>query len=1034
MTAKEHQEEEESLVVEGSSLAAAAAAANPESETPRRRTFTYHITGRVAHGRILPLLLRTAADHGGVHWVPAAAAATGEASNNSVTMKRAPDFLWENAPRHESKPVRDFVRCYSHLPNGGALLDSKWVLGRLLGGGATESKDPPHLATLETHCFRGIAGFRCFAERVGLSSQEEEETTTTSNQALDKTTMTSTAPRFRDLMKEYDIDKTLSDNSNSTIRKPDLWVVKDSHSNGAGGIWVVGPANAQQFATVARTTHNDSNRTTTTTPLYEDHTYVAQAYAWPPVLFRRRKCHVRVYALLTADGRAHCHRRCFLHVANDDYFVRTDSSRTVPVANENDENRNCNMSSSSNNDCNQSYKDSVHITNCCANSHDDSKFAGEICADLEAWEHTRRTTSGGETATKDGNDAAAAAVFPDHELSIGLAPFFPSIRASIAALAARAGPFLRGGRGNAGFEYCGLDFILSYNDSTNQQQPVAYLLEVNAPPSQDTATGLPHAEDLHDEVIRDLLTLWVYPSVLPGAKAVRGGWRCVYQEEGEEDFLPIVQRHEADKEDEILPSKAAILNKIRWTLYERKQLSMAIAATVTTPQGAAVKREEKEEKVCPISTRARSFFPYFSNNDYDNKAESSGPPSIFFENAGGTQVPNHVIDAVSSSLQSRHRAVAGAQSVVAAKATLTTILGASNYSIFLSANATTLLHALAQRYVQTGLLQAGDEIVLCSENHQANLQPWLGAAQSVGGVVRWWDFPMPGNKLAESFKSVLTARTRIVAVPHASNILGDILDVGQLARTVRQLTQGRAHVVVDGVAAAPHRYPAVDELGVDWYAISCHKMFGPHLGALCGRTAVLEQMEGETMTKLSFCDGLQLGTVNYEACEGVRGFGRYLMEPDFISSSSVYNSGSNNIDLKQSTEEFTKEYGLNSSIVREVFRRIETAEASLIRGLLKGLQSSSKVRIIGSGEEDASTRIPVVSFVHREIPSSQIAKACSIGGVICRNGTFLSSERLQKKHNVDATEGVVRFSLVHYNTISEVKYALSVLESIPNWF
>ena len=78
-------------------------------------------------------------------------------------------------------------------------------------------------------------------------------------------------------------------------------------------------------------------------------------------------------------------------------------------------------------------------------------------------------------------------------------------------------PFLQGGKPNSRLEYLGLDFILSYKPSTigpepsQSLQPTAYLLEVNAPPSQDTATGLKHAESLHDEVIKDLLTLWVYP-------------------------------------------------------------------------------------------------------------------------------------------------------------------------------------------------------------------------------------------------------------------------------------------------------------------------------------------------------------------------------------------------------------------------------------------------------------------------------------------------------------------------------------------
>ena len=771
---------------------------------------------------------------------------------------------------------------------------------------------------------------------------------------------------FRDLILE-DQDVPGNDHFSSPEERPNLWVVKDSHSNGAGGIWVVGPANVDRFL-VTDNIGDQQHHHSSGTPFYEDHTYVAQAYAWPPVLFRRRKCHVRVYAALTSDGRAWCHRRCFLHVANDPFVVADNGSET---------------SSSS-------YQDSVHITNCCANSHDDSKFAGEICADVDGLDHCLR--SGRE---KDHGDTASC-VRDDHELIIGLSEFSTSIRASIAKLAELSFPFLRGGQGNRGFEYLGLDFILSYNQ---QQQPVAYLLEVNAPPSQDTATGLPHAEDLHNEVIRDLLTLWVYPSVL-GVHELRGGWQCVYTEIPE----PVENR----EGDVILPSKAAILNKIRWTLYERKQLAVTLS-------GEKMKRSVAscgDEKVCPVSTQARSFFPYFAKNN--SKAESSGPPQIFFENAGGTQVPSQVITAVSSSLESRHRSVTGAQSVAA----LSVLLGASpsHYSIFLNANASTLLAALAQRYVQSGHLRAGDEIILCIENHQANLQPWLDAAQSVGALVKWWDFSSSIDD-PKSLSAILSTKTRIVAIPHASNILGEIWDVGRVLNPmIKRLTNGNAHVVVDGVAAAPHRFAAVDELGVDWYVLSCHKLFGPHLAALCGRTTAVDQMRMTKASSIGYC--LELGTLNYEACEGVRGMGRYLMD---------LHCECRNIDGEDRVETLVEDG------VRNAFQLIEKAEGPLVRLLLRGLQSSSKVRILGTAAE-SPTRIPVVSFVHKSIPSSRIVAACSNGGVICRNGTFLSSKRFQEKHAIDGTEGVVRFSLVHYNTVAEVKYAISLLESIPNWF
>ena len=965
---------------------------------------SYHITGRVAHDRILPLLLRTAADldEHNVRWMPVIAS-----SEEAVAESSATDFLWENAPRRECKNVRDWVRCYSHLPNGSALLDSKWVLGRLLGTASAaasaatttscessqrEHDDPQsHLATLKTHCFRGISGFQEFAERVGLlangatANKVERETTTTTT--MDET---STSYYFRDLILNDTDDTELCGNANPCCNqeRPNLWVVKDSHSNGAGGIWVVGPANVAQFMLDSSTQQQQPQQQQS--PLYEKHTYVAQAYTWPPVLFRRRKCHVRVYAAWTCDGRAWCHRRCFLHVANDPFVLHNNQFESS-------------LSSSS------SYQDSVHITNCCANSHDEGKFAGEICADLEAWEHC---PWGGSTTVAGGGGASDNTInfTADDNFIVGLAAFAPSIRASIAALADRTFPFLRGGQGNRGFEYLGLDFILSYNE---QQQPVAYLLEVNAPPSQDTATGLPHADDLHDEVIRDLLTLWVYPSVLPGIQEDRGGWRCVYAETTE----PVENR----EGDIILPSKAAILNKIRWTLYERKQLAVTTRPKAERHRSAA---SEDDEKVCVISARARSFFPYFTNTINNSKGESSAPAPIYFENAGGTQVPSQVISAVASSLESRHRAVAGTQSVAAAKATLSVLLGASSgqYSIFLNANASTLLSALAQLYVQSGLLRAGDEIVLCSENHQANLQPWLGAAQLVGAVIRWWDFSSSADGAA-SLREILSAKTRIVAIPHASNILGEIWDLGRLLKPViQERTNGYAHVVVDGVAAAPHRYAAVDELGVDWYVVSCHKLFGPHLGALFGRTTVVDQMiTAGTSSSSSSCGiGLQLGTVNYEACEGVQAIGRYFMELNCNKNPEKQQKVNLNHDALRTTN------------VNDAFQLIEQAEGPLVRLLLKGLQSSPKVRILGS-VADSSKRIPVVSFVHNAIPSSQIVTACNNGGVICRNGTFLCSERLQRKHSIDVTEGAVRFSLVHYNTVAEVKYAISILEAIPHW-
>jgi hypothetical protein len=230
----------------------------------------YEVTGSAAYSRICPLLPDT--------WVDARSSPT--QSEDSVVS----DFLWENAPRRETRPYRDNVKCYSHLPNGTAILDSKWVLARLLGCAhrdSSQAADEPKLATLETHCFRGVSGFRSFLERASSRDSAKRYHPPHNFDLLDR------APH--------------SPSGIGAEESPAQWVVKDASSNGAGGIWVVGSANFDQFCDNAAS------------PLIEEHRYVAQRYAWPLVLYGGRKCHVRVYGLLTSDGRAFVHRRAFLH-------------------------------------------------------------------------------------------------------------------------------------------------------------------------------------------------------------------------------------------------------------------------------------------------------------------------------------------------------------------------------------------------------------------------------------------------------------------------------------------------------------------------------------------------------------------------------------------------------------------------------------------------------------------------------------------------------------------------------------------------
>jgi selenocysteine lyase/cysteine desulfurase len=706
------------------------------------------------------------------------------------------------------------------------------------------------------------------------------------------------------------------------------------------------------------------------------------------------------------------------------------------------------------------YQDSIHITNCCRNSHDLQKFAGEICADLQASEHTT-TRNHNRSDQQDAADVTSSAMTnEDHNLILGLLEFAPSIYASIATLAHETLPFLQGGEMNHGFEYLGLDFILSYrnqhdpityddssssssnsnsnNSNTDAQEPIAYLLEVNAPPSQDTATKLPHAEELHNDVLRDLLTLWVYPKVC-NAPEICGGWYCVYSQKKEihtDNPISYDATSTTTTPNTILPSKAAILNKIRWNLFERKQ--QKLMNPISDTKKVSTWLQEDNATNDSFTNFARSFFPYYQQDDGSSSIVSSlpsvslvsqptSPPKIFFENAGGTQVPTQVISSVSISLCNRNRSTIGTNSVETAKDILATILGASipsMYTLHFGSNASTLLYRLALWYVQTNLLQCDDEIILMTENHVANVQPWLYVAEMVGAHIVWWDTTSSVSKLHHnhSIEDLLSTKTRIIAVSHASNILGQTNNINKDLRSlVNSKTNGYGHIIVDGVAYVPHRYAAIDELQVDWYVISCHKMFGPHLGVLCGRNSIGISIDRGGVPTPNF--GIQMGTVNYEACEGVRGVGQYFTDLSAFGSS-------NNDTHTEKTNPI-----LDKSRVLDVYRFIQSNEGTLVQMLLNGLNRSKKVRVVHDqfGNVDTTRRLPIVCFIHQDISSSGIVKVCCEGGVACRNGTFLSTERFQKEHSIDSSEGVVRFSMAHYNTRSEVAFALCILESIPGW-
>ena len=997
-----------------------------KTSEPRQHRFV--ATGVVANARLTPLLRGDWEDITSRSTRTALEKKNSNANNQeSSSIRKIPDFLWENSPRHETKEIRDHVKVYSHLPNGINILDSKWVLGRLFSKANDDENDHDHdplLATCETHCFTGLDGFHSFARSVKLLAGPESDPTQQQvpNRKLELSKLISNLPDISNTSNKHIPDQI-------SLERPPMevmnwWVVKDAGANGAGGVWVVGPENVDSFGS------------SPTSPIIDSHKYVAQQYVWPPVLYDSKKSHVRVYVIVTCDGQAFVHRRSFLHVANDPFTIDSTSG-------------------DSSNDNDAAFDDQIHITNCCANSHDDTKFAGEILADFGQTEYTLWKDEKG-----------------NQQPVVPLADFFPSIKATVAQVVQRSFQrgLLDGGEKNNGFEYCGMDFMLSYKKRTNGDTlPVAYLLEINSPPSQDTASSLSHAEDLHNEVLRDWMTCWVIPRVDPTVPSRPGGW--INCEVKHKNFNKA--KKEGKDSELAIPSKAAMLNKIRWALFERKLQKKESVLTQNVSEASDSKRKNGNEKgtqqqthdnypsAIEISRFARSQFPFFSTHScttYDNNCGDSLTPQIFFENAGGAQVPKAVIDQMTLSLMRRHRNKIGSESKTAARETLRRLLvgGTEETSqssvVILGLNATSLLVSLAHCYAR--LLTPADEVLISTENHLANFDPWIQAAKTAGAKIKLWA-PFYDQKHHSSYDESLqdfeyeissdlhhlvTPQTRIVTLPHASNVLGSVRPILDISKTIKDKSKGYAHIVVDGVAVAPHEFVGFDEnFGeyVDWYVVSMHKLFGPHIGVLLGRQHqcmddLLEKaspLPASRPRKERAQDLLESGTANIEGCAGVVGLGMYLK-----SLCNWY---------KHKTIDFDNTEMISVHEAKLAYSMIRKVEVTLVEMLLRALARSSQVRVLDgsklNGFPETGTkqllRLPTVSFVHSCISSHEIYMYCQERGIICRNGFFLCTNYLATDfHFNHHQDGALRISLAHYNTSAEVQTLCDTLESMPNWF
>lgn len=246
-----------------------------------------------------------------------------------------------------------------------------------------------------------------------------------------------------------------------------------------------------------------------------------------------------------------------------------------------------------------------------------------------------------------------------------------------------------------------------------------------------------------------------------------------------------------------------------------------------------------------------------------------------FDGPGGTQTPARVAgaiaDALTGPLSIRGRLTPGevnAENLVQGfRQAVADLVGGHPSGVVFGRSATQLTYDVARTLAKDWA--PGDEVVVSRLDHDANIRPWLQAAEQAGAHVRWADFDPESAELPPSaVGALLTERTRLVAVTAASNLTGTVPDVAEIARLVHRHPRALLHV--DGVHYAAHTFVDVTRLGADFFVCSPYKFLGPHHGVLAAAPELLERLHPDKLLPSTDTvpERFELGTLPYELLAG----------------------------------------------------------------------------------------------------------------------------------------------------------------------
>ncbi len=399
---------------------------------------------------------------------------------------------------------------------------------------------------------------------------------------------------------------------------------------------------------------------------------------------------------------------------------------------------------------------------------------------------------------------------------------------------------------------------------------------------------------------------------------------------------------------------------------------------------------------------ARSRFPAL-------RREVAGHAALFLDGPGGTQVPASVGEAMARYLTTSNANLGGAfitsaetvALVQSARAAAAAFLGAAAPTqVIFGQNMTSLTFAASRALAREW--RSGDEIILTTLDHDANVAPWMAAAEDRGVVVRWLECEPPGCQLApERLRALLGPRTRLVAMTCASNAVGTMPDLPAL------IALAHAHgalTYLDAVHLAPHAPIDVQALDCDFLACSAYKFCGPHLGMLYGRQELLERLQPYRVRPASPLPPgkWETGTQNFEAMAGLVACLGYLGGLGATAG----------------------EDPVGRTALTRAMERIRAHESALSRQFLSGLAGMPRVRIHGiTDPARLHQRTPTFALTLEGVHPKAAAVRLAERGMFVWDGHFYALGVIQALGLGDAG-GVLRIGFSHYTTAQEVERAL----------